>query len=206
MFCSQVKNYDISTSQLAFIDLRRQILQWVPCHFGSSNGGVYIFVFKCTVRFQARTWKCIHRFLEICVMIVQDSKNCNTHHSFSFSCREVRLLLIPSCCFLFAFGCVEMIKIDFHKKGWTRSENISFKKDSSREWKVSKRVRSRKLLKHSETGYVSVFPHIFQLESKKVPKIFFAFGRNFDWFLVLEPEVNYPAYHEHDCTFAYIDM
>ena len=40
-------------------------------------------------------------------------------------------------------------------------------------------VRSRKPFKHSETGYVSVFPHIFQLESKKVPQLFFALGKKF---------------------------
>ena len=112
-------------------------------------------------------------------------------------------LLLP---FAFFWIC-ENDQINFHKKCRTRSENISFKVDPSREWKVSYGVGSRKLFKHSETRHVSVFPHIFQLESKKVPQMVFAPRRSF-WLilLVLEPEVNYLVHHEYDCTFAYIQM
>ena len=83
-------------------------------------------------------------------------------------------LLLP---FAFFWIC-ENDQINFHKKCRTRSENISFKVDPSREWKVSYGVGSRKLFKHSETRYVSVFPHIFQLESKEVPQMVFAPGRS----------------------------
>ena len=51
---------------------------------------------------------------KMCVVIVQDSKNFITHHSFSFSCQAVRLLLILLIAF-FSFECVEMIKVDFNK-------------------------------------------------------------------------------------------
>ena len=97
-------------------------------------------------------------------------------------------------------------QINFHKKCRTRSENISFKVDPSREWKVSYGVGSRKLFKHSETSYVSVFPHYSNLRAKRYRKWFLPLGEVYGWFLVLEPEVNYLVHHEYDCTFAYIQM
>ena len=82
----------------------------VLCHFGSNNGGVYIFVFKCTVRFQTRTRKYIHRFLEnVC-------HDCSGFREFYHTSQLFILLSSgqtsthPSSCLLLSFGYVEMIK------------------------------------------------------------------------------------------------
>ena len=55
-------------------------------------------------------------------------------------------------------------------------------------------------------GMFLPFPIDSNVRAKRCPKYFLPLGKVFDWFLVLELEVNYSAYHEHVCTFAYIHM
>ena len=117
MICTQVKNYVILISQLTFSRLATTNSS-VLCFIGSNNGGIYIFVFICTMKYLNFKLRQENTFIlseKMCVVIVQDSKNFITHHSFSFSCQAVRLLLILLIAFFFSFGCVEMIKIDFNK-------------------------------------------------------------------------------------------
>ena len=62
---------------------------------------------------------------------------------------------------------------------------------------------------HSNTvrlGMFLSFPIYSNLRAKRCCNYFSPLGKVFDWFLVLELEVNYSAYHEHVCIFAYIHM
>ena len=67
--CYEVNDL-LSSEKLRYFDFTTRLHRLattnssVLCYFGSNNWGVYIFVFICTVRFQARKRKYIHRFLE----------------------------------------------------------------------------------------------------------------------------------------------
>ena len=110
-------DYDLlSSEKLRYFDFTTRLHRLattnssVLCHFGSNNGGVYIFVFKCTVRFQTRTRKYIHRFLEnVC-------HDCSGFREFYHTSQLFILLSSgqtsthPSSCLFLSFGYVEMIK------------------------------------------------------------------------------------------------
>ena len=117
----------------------------------------------------------------------------------------------PSDCFFFSFGCVEMIKIDFNKTFLSAilDEEQEYLFQSGPVTRV-KSVIVCEVTKAIQTQWdwvcFGLSPYIPTWEQKGAAIIFCPWEKVFDWFLVLELEVNYSAYHEHVCTFAYIHM
>ena len=98
MICSPMISYfDFTTHHSRFTTTKSS----VQCHFDFNDVAVSIFLSVYSMEFfnfkhgqentftlpPFRSWK-------MDVTIIQDSKNFNTHHNFSFSCQEVRFLLI----------------------------------------------------------------------------------------------------------------
>ena len=212
MICTQVKNYVILISQLTFSQLATTNSS-VLCFIGSNNGGIYIFVFICTMKYLNFKLRQENTFIlseKMCVVIVQDSKNFITHHSFSFSCQAVRLLLILLIAFFFFWMCgndQNRFQQNVFKPNFGRGARIFISKWTRHASEKCYCVLGHE--SHSNTvrlGMFLSFPIYSNLRAKRCRNYFLPLGKVFDWFLVLELEVNYSAYHEHVCIFAYIHM
>lgn len=115
----------------------------VQCHFDFNNGAVFLCLYISQNSLILITDKKIHspfRSWKMDVTIIQVSKNFNRHHNFSFSCQEVRFLLIILLAHFIFLSDVQklskLIKKICQTQLWPMSDNISFKVDLSRELKV----------------------------------------------------------------------
>ena len=98
MICFQMISCGISILQLTFSIYNHKVLSSVPFWLQQRSS---IFVFVYIMEFlnfnygQENTFTLSpFRSWKMDVTIIQVSKNFNTHHNFSFSCQEVRFLLI----------------------------------------------------------------------------------------------------------------
>ena len=187
MICTQVKNYVILISQLTFSRLATTSSS-VLCFIGSNIGGIYIFVFICTMKYLNFKLRQENTFIlseKMCVVIVQDSKNFITHHSFSFSCQAFRLLLILLIAFFFFWMCgndQNRFQQNVFKRNFGRGARIFISKWTRHASEKCYCVLGHE--SHSNTvrlGMFLSFPIYSNLRAKRCRNYFLPLGKSFWW-------------------------